>query len=769
MSSPYRLLADTKVLDLSGNLAGSYAGRLLADAGAVVLRPDGAKTDLGDPGTGYSQAAYRALGRLLDAGKTPVSNVDTALCEADIVLDTSDWPGFDARAARAERPDLVLVSITDYGLTGPFAGKTASSHLRQAQSGSTSSRGLPEYPPLAALGETEQFLAGAYAAAAAIAALEGRALTGAGDLIDLSLLETSNIGQTLFGTTQASMRDRLGEDFPRRSVQIPANERTKDGWVGLCSVSARQRQDLLLIVGRADLADDQNHAYGNDNADLDAEVRRSVDAWTREHTTDEVVELASALRIPVSPLTTGESITKNEQLVARGFFRTDSEGLLTPGPSFRFTAAGTATGVPSPPPASHGDGALAGVRVVDLTAWWAGPSATHLLAALGADVVKVESATHPDGMRYSFVADPTAGRWWEHGPVFYSINTNKRGITLDLATARGREVLTELLTHADLLIENFTPRVLDSLGIDWDALRQRNPRLITVRMPAFGLDGPWRDRTGFALTIEQSSGLAWITGFPAGPPVAPRGICDPLAGVHAAFAALAALRHQRRTGEGGTVEVSMLEPAAYSVTGQSLAWQLDGERVERIGNRHHRAAPCGVYPGGGQDEWICISVGNSEEWLGLSRALRRADWAESKWNELALRRAHEDEIDAVISEWTSARPTAEALSALNAHGVPAARVDGGGRLLTHPQLTHRDYFEWVDHPVAGRHPVPGLPFRSDVHKDAWNRTPAPTLGEHTYEVLRDWLGYSDETTKALYDEGISGNLPANIESSAETG
>ena len=765
------LLDGARVLDLSGTLAGVYTGRLLTDAGAIVRRPRGLEADLGDAGTGYSEAAYRELGRLLDAGKAPVSDVDAALRDTDIVLDTGHWPGFDARAVHAQRPELIIASLTDYGLSGPLAGRRASTQLRQAQSGSTSARGLPEHAPLAASGETEQFLAGAYAAAAALAVLEGRRRDGTGDLIDLSLLETSNIGQTLFGTTQASMRGRLGEDFPERSVQIPANERTKDGWVGLCTISARQRQDLLLIIGRPDLADDETHAYGNDNPEIDAEIRRGVDAWTREQTTDEVIELASALRIPVSPVTTGETITQNEQLLSRGFFQQDAAGLRTPGPAFRFTpGAGPApTAGPSGSAAPSGRAPLSGVKVVDLTAWWAGPGATHLLAALGADVVKVESAARPDGMRYSFVADPTADLWWERGPVFYAINTNKRGIALDFTTGRGREILTELLAEADLLIENFTPRVLDSLGLDWAALADRNPGLITVRMPAFGLDGPWRDRTGFAQTIEQSSGLAWITGFPDGPPLAPRGICDPLAGIHAAFAALAALQRQRRTGQGGTVEVSMLEPATYSVIGQSLAWQLDGERVERIGNRHHRAAPYGVYATGGHEEWICIGVSDPEEWSGMARVLGREDWTDPEWADPALRHSRHDEIDAAITEWAGGLDAEAALGALAAHAVPAARVDGAGRLLTNPQLGHRGYFEWIDHAVAGRHPVPGLPFRSDRCRGAWNRTPAPTLGEHTYEVLRDWLRYPDEVIDGLFADGISGTRPTGLEVPADAG
>src|SRR5581483_10871593 len=193
---------------------------------------------------------------------------------------------------------------------------------------------------------------------------------------------------------------------------------------------------------------------------------------------------------------------------------------------------------------------LEGLRIVDLTAFWAGPSATHLLAAFGADVIKVESIQRPDGIRYSGGLRTDIDDWWEYGWVFHAMNTNKRSITLDLQSAEGIRHFKTLVAQADAVIENFSPRVLDQFGLGDDTLLNVNPRLVVVRMPAFGLEGPWRDRVGFAPTMEQIAGLAWVTGLPDGPPVAPRGACDPLAGVHAAFALLAAVNFANRTGAG---------------------------------------------------------------------------------------------------------------------------------------------------------------------------------------------------------------------------
>ncbi len=222
--------------------------------------------------------------------------------------------------------------------------------------------------------------------------------------------------------------------------------------------------------------------------------------------------------------------------------------------------AGTVAPWPPREPSAHRtELPLRGITVVDLTAFWAGPAATHLLAMLGADVVKVESVQRPDGMRFAGGFRADVERWWEYSWVFHGVNAGKRSITLDLESDSGRELLGRLVADADVVIENFTPRVMENFGLGYDVLKGFNERIIEVRMPGFGLDGPWRDRVGFAMTMEQLAGLAWLTGYPDGLPTAPRGACDPLAGVHATFLTVAALEHRRRTGRGQLVEVPMID------------------------------------------------------------------------------------------------------------------------------------------------------------------------------------------------------------------
>ena len=252
-------------------------------------------------------------------------------------------------------------------------------------------------------------------------------------------------------------------------------------------------------------------------------------------------------------------------------------------------------------PVDSADLPLAGVRIVDLTAFWAGPAATHSLAAFGADVIKIESIQRPDGIRYSGGMRTDVDDWWEYGWVFHAMNTNKRSVTLDLESEDGVALFKQLVSQADAVIENFSPRVMDQFGLGADALLDLKPDLVVVRMPAFGLTGPWRDRVGFAPTMEQIAGLAWVTGLPEGPPVPPRGACDPLAGAHAAFALLAALEFADRTGRGQLVEVPMIETVLNVTATQTIEFEVFGSVLERRGNRGHTAATQDLYRCAGDD------------------------------------------------------------------------------------------------------------------------------------------------------------------------
>ena len=246
---------------------------------------------------------------------------------------------------------------------------------------------------------------------------------------------------------------------------------------------------------------------------------------------------------------------------------------------------------------------LSGVRVLDLTAFWAGPSCTHILALLGADVIHIESTRRPDGARMIAGIPVTVDQWWERSPIFSALNTNKRDLTLDLQSAAGRDLLRKLISTCDVVAENFTPRVLEQIGLDFDAVRAIRPDAVMLRMPGFGLDGPWRDNPAFAYVIEAAAGLSWLTGYPDRNPFEPYSIGDPNAGIHALNGLLLALEHRRRTGEGVLVEAAMVDAALNVAAEQVIEYSAYGAVLERSGNRGPTAAPQNLYLSADIDEF----------------------------------------------------------------------------------------------------------------------------------------------------------------------
>jgi crotonobetainyl-CoA:carnitine CoA-transferase CaiB-like acyl-CoA transferase len=366
------------------------------------------------------------------------------------------------------------------------------------------------------------------------------------------------------------------------------------------------------------------------------------------------------------------------------------------------------------------------------------------MAALGADVVKIESIQRPDLMRYTTVKPPSVDRWWEWGPVFHGANAGKRSVTLDLNREEGRDLVRRLIAAADVVIENFTPRVLDGFGLDWDAVHAINPRAVMVRMPAFGLDGPWRDRTGFAQNVEQVSGMAWVTGYADGPPRIPRGPCDPLGGMHAVFATMVALDRRDATGEGVLVEATLAEVALNVAAEQVVEHDAYGVLLERRGNDPLPGTRVqGVFAcEGGTDAWVAIAC-ETDAQLAALRGLAGDD----------------------VAAWCASRPPADAAEALVAAGVPAGDVIRQERAAFNEQLVARGFFEELDHPVVGRHAFPSLPFAFRTSQPGGRRglrSPAPTLGQHNDEVLTGDLGLSAEDLARLRDDKLIGERPLGV-------
>lgn len=774
------------VVDLSTNLSGAYCAKLFADSGATVTRVESPE---GDPQrhaqwSGVPTEVDAPLFRYLRHGQRSVTAqsddplVDELCSVADLVIVSSqpakEWPG------------AVVLAVTPFGLQGPYANRPATEFTLQAESGAVAIRGIREFPPIQMGGRIVEWVGGAYGAVAALAAVRRARETGAAELIDLSVFEVANITATNYSDLFNSLAGRPEPDptIPPRTVEIPSIEPTLDGWVGFNTNTRDQWESFCILIERPDLLETAEFAALATRSQRADEWNAMVREYTTKHTTAEIVEAAAALRIPVAPVADGKILLDLDHPQERGVFLRDPLDefsmprrpyLLDGVPGDRPLPApsiGQNNGDPlptrTPRPSAANDSLpvplpLAGVTVLDLTAWWAGPSAAGILATLGADVIHVESTRRIDGMRTAGGMFYSRPQWWEYSAFFLSANTNKYDVTLDLDRPEGREMALELAAKADIVIENFTPRVVEAFNLDWDVIKAVNPQAVMVRMPAFGLDGPWRDRPGFAQTMEQITGLAWMTGHPEDQPRIQRGPCDPNGGLHAAFGAMIGLQHRDRTGQGCLIEAPMFEAAVSVAAEPVIEWSAHGLRVEREGNRSPYAAPQNLYACKGFENWLAVSCATDEQWKSLARVIGHPELADDPTlSTLVDRRREHDRLDAVIGQWASELELTDAVETLIAAGVPAAETRDNRRSSGHPQNDFRGYCEMVEHPVVGTHPTPTLPFRY-ASADHWVRMPAPTLGQHNREILGGLLGHSDEELAKFEQDNIIGDWPMGVE------
>jgi crotonobetainyl-CoA:carnitine CoA-transferase CaiB-like acyl-CoA transferase len=304
---------------------------------------------------------------------------------------------------------------------------------------------------------------------------------------------------------------------------------------------------------------------------------------------------------------------------------------------------------------------------------------------------------------------------------------------------------------------------MEHFGLTADVLLQANPKLVVARMPAFGLDGPWRDRVGFAPTMEQIAGLAWVTGLPEAPPVTPRGACDPLAGVHAAFAVLAALNFAERTGSGQLVELPMLETVLNATAIQAIESEVFGVTLERRGNRGHGESIQNIYRCAGDDDWIAVTVRDDRQWHALVDVMGRPAWCDERLATLAGRRERADDVDRRLQEWFAGQPLQSTVERLASAGIPAAPVVSPSLVTENPQLLDRGFFEALDHPSTGTGLYPCPPFAKLTGQNNWLRHRPPRLGEHNGEVLRELCGLTEDELGNLAAKKVIGTRPKGLE------
>lgn len=758
-------LSGLRVVEIAGDIAGPYCAKLLADLGADIIKIE---PPTGDPlrGWGPFPGGHKAPARsgmfeYLNAGKGSTTvdlDVDAAplhplVAQADLLIDglppgTLDGVGLDVAALEVLRPGLVVVRISPFGQHGPLRDRQVTPLTLQAASGWVSPRD-PQRPPVQAGARIAEYVAGGYAALGGLTALRTvSANTSHVVEVDVSVME-SLLSTLPYPMLLAEKMRSLGMPPNTKAGPVMGIVRAADGWLGINCLTGQHWLDMCAMLGLPEYGEHQIAVMlGGPERD---EFYEKAQPWLSERTVDEIVELSQALRIPATPVNDGATVLECPQYRDRGFFVEAGDGewsFRRPGPPFRLSKTpvlpvraaprGGHVTVTGPPdrlgPRADRTMPFDGVKVLDLSTFWAGAYLTCYLGAFGAEITKVESIQRPDGFRYSGAYAHEGDLWYERSGMWQATNLNKRGITLDLTSDDGRDLARMLVGDADVVVENFSPRVVEQFGLDYESLVALNPNVIQLRMPGFGLHGPWRDYVGWAFNFEQTSGMAAVTGHPDGPPCVLQGPADPIVGVHAGVALVAALEHRNRTGEGQLIEIAQIEVAASVVAEPVIEYSMNGTVAAREGNRQ-RGYLQGVYPTAADGEWVAISIRDD---VGLDH----------------------DAFDDAVAAWTKTLQPSQVVDVLTAQGVPAEWVLTAERMYDLPQLDARNYYQEVEHPITGRHRYPGWPFAMTPGSGQHHRLPPPTLGQHNEEVLRD-LGLSGDEIDDLRARRVIGERALN--------
>jgi crotonobetainyl-CoA:carnitine CoA-transferase CaiB-like acyl-CoA transferase len=392
---------------------------------------------------------------------------------------------------------------------------------------------------------------------------------------------------------------------------------------------------------------------------------------------------------------------------------------------------------------------LAGVRVADFTWVWAGPFCTLQLAHLGAEVIRVETASR---LCVTRLLPPFAE--FKPGPnrsgYFNQYNQGKKSITLDLKRREGIAVAKRLVAASDVVVENFAAGVMDRMGLGWDVLRQLRRDLIMIALSGYGATGPDHDKVSYGPAQVPLSGMSSVTGYRDFPPMHV-GVSygDPTGGLHGAVAVLAALLHRSRTGEGQYIDLSQWETSMAVLPEALLAWTMNGVQPPRDGNRDPDMAPHGVFRAEGQDRWLAIAVEDEAAWRRFAEVIGRPELADdARFATLAARKAHEDDLEAIVGAWTATRDADAATAILQQAGIAAFPAARNRDLADDPHLAARGFLVDLEHPEVGVRRHLGVPWRMTNH-DSGVRRPAPCLGADTDQVLRDVCGYDAGEIAAL--------------------
>lgn len=760
-------------------------GRVLADLGAEVVRlepPAGGPSRRMPPFHGEHSLYFAVRNFNKTSGVVDLSTDEgrsellDLLSGADVWIETSkpgelSSIGLDPVEISGRFDHLIVMSITDFGQTGPYRDYEATDAVLQALAGEIFRSGVIGRPPLLVPGSFAYDVGGIMAAFAALTAYWQRLSTGQGQHIDFSIYEAvaqSTDWSLPNYTAAANQGGPYGELRTGSGIVYPLYP-CADGHIRLIILSPRQWHAMRAWLGEPEFLQDSHwdsllsrmsiqedmldplylelfSKYGME--DLAAEAQRRGIVMTP------VLHPAAVLKSPHfverGSFTPVEAVPGVSGLVASSFIEIDGAraGIRHPAP---------ATGSSSLPEwsprsaqATNGKADLPfqGLRVVDFGHGGVGVEAGRLFAEYGADVIKIESRTYPDFIRL------VAGS--EMSPSFASSSRSKRSFGVNVKTPEGLQLVKELIASADVVIENNSTGTMDDLDLGYEALKAVNPRIVMVSSQLMGSTGPWASWLGYGPSTRAAGGMTWLWNFPDGGPSPGAFVIFPdhLAGRLSAISAASGLIARERGREGAHFEVAQVETVLGMMSHFYLKESLEPGSVQPAGNRSEVGAPWGVYQCEGEERWCVITCRDDADWDRLRQALGDPEWAaDPSLSTVDGRRQRHDEIDKAITEWTLTRSDRQVMELLQARGVPAAMMAYASDQPADPHLQARGYLAEIDQPGVGRMTLEGPAFQASRMSRVDIR-PAPALGEHTREIARDVLGVDSDRVEELIASGV---------------
>ncbi|MFE5395967.1 CaiB/BaiF CoA transferase family protein [Streptomyces sp. NPDC056568] len=784
-------LAGVRVLDLT-NGRGELGTRLFADLGADVIRIESPGADRSRSqrpvvdGLSLYHEVYNANKRSvaldLSWGEDRATFLERLVPNADICF-TSLAPaeqerfGIEPTTLLEHNPSLIALSLTDYGLTGPYRDWMGTEWTHLTLGGIVSRSGDPDREPVIPPLDIALQSASISAAWAALLAYWNRLETGVGDAVDISVLECVVQGfDPGWGMAGSATGGVPAADGPRGRIDDSHKYpffACADGAVRMAILSPRQWQGMFAWMGSPEqFADERWNNIGVRFRESHV-LHPAIGEFLKPMSRAAIVRDASQYGIAVAAVLTPQEVAANEHFAARNVFTRPPiaggrpidmvDGLVeidgrrmgyrTQAPAIgQDTAEVLAQIAERPsrpaPAATSRRRPFEGLRVLDLGVIVAGGEAGRLFADMGAEVLKVENFSAPDGSRQSIHGDVVS-------PVFAWGNRNKLGVGLNLKETRGRELFLKLAEQADVLLSNFKPGTLTKLGISYEQLKQVNAGIVVLESSAYGHTGPWSVNPGYGPLVRSAVGATGLWRYPEDEhrfqddtTIYP----DHTAARAAAFAVLSKLLERRHTGTGGTVYLAQTEVVlgqhAHVFAAESLA---PGTTVA-VGNVGPGDAPRGLYQAAGDDEWLTVDVQGDDQWRCLA-AVTGIDAA--LFPDAATRVAGRAKIDEEVAAWARKRSPEEAMEVLQEAGVPAAKMLRITELPDHPHLVARGTYRVAEHPLIER-PMPheNLPGGRFANVPEPELRPAPLLGQHTREIAARLLGLDDTAVDELFAAGV---------------